>query len=195
MKIVDHWLDTATRITLPGRGNMPTRRFLVQHATEGWADGVEVMRSRNVSAHFLIQRDGQIIQCVPCNQIAYHAGRSQWRDPNTGKMYDGLKSCSIGIKHANIMDLERENYPSTMGAMAGKPIPRVTINGKKWEIYTEAQLAASEALSKVLVEHYHLDDIVGHRDISPGRKSDPGDAYPLARIRQVCGFTKPLAHL
>jgi len=192
VRIVDHWLEGATRSPLATGGDMPIRRFLVEHCTEGWADGVEVMKSRGVSAHFLIQRDGKIIQCVPCNKIAYHAGQSKWKDPKTGKVYTGLNSCSIGVEFANIGDLVRATYPSTMGDLAGKPIPRVEINGKKWEVYTEAQLAAGEALSQCLVEHYHLDDLVGHYHISPGRKIDPGPAFPMARYRTACGFPEAI---
>lgn len=191
----DHWLEGVKRVPLVSGGRMSIRRFLVCHCTEGWADAIEVMKSRGVSCHFTIQRDGEIIQSVPCNFVAYHAGASKWRDPNTGILYDGLNSCSIGIEFANIMDLEREKYPSTMGDLAGKPIPRVHIGGKDYEVYPEAQIAAGEALSKALVEKYHLDDITVHMAISPGRKSDPGPAMNLTRIRHACGFTAPLAHL
>lgn len=184
----DHWLEGVKRMPLVTGGSMPVRRFLVEHCTEGWADGVEVMKNRGVSCHFLIQRDGEIIQCVPCNKVAYHAGQSSWKDSSTGKLYTGLNSCAIGIEFANVADLVRENYPSTMGTLAGKGIPRTRIEGKDWETYPETQLAAGEALSKCLVERYNLDDLVGHYHISPGRKIDPGPAFPMGRFRVACGF-------
>jgi N-acetylmuramoyl-L-alanine amidase len=191
----DHWLEGVKRDILPPRGAMPIRRFLVQHFTAGWADAVAVMRSRGVSAHFVVQRDGEIIQCVPCNQAAYHAGQSRWKDPKTGKVYTGLNSCSIGIEIANCGDLQRERFPSTMGPpLAGTPIPRLRAahkNGggiREWEVYPEAQLLAVEELSRALVARYNLDDLVGHDDIAPTRKADPGPAFPLARMRVACGF-------
>jgi len=188
----DHWLEGVIRKPLSMGGAMNTRRFLVEHASEGWADAIEVMKSRGVSCHFTIQRDGTIIQSVPCNHVAYHAGQSKWRDPNTRVLYDGLNSCAIGIEYANIMDLVRDKYPSTMGVLAGHPIPRVHLGGKDWEVYPEVQIAVGEALSKALVEHYHLDDVVTHAHISPGRKRDAGPAFPLERIRKACGYLKPL---
>lgn len=198
----DHWLEGATRDPLPGRGAMPVPRFLVEHFTGGWADGVSVMRERGVSAHFLVQRDGKIIQCVPCNQIAHHAGESKWRDPNTGKIYSGLNSCSIGIEIANCGDLERDLYPSTMGKpLAGTPIPRLKAKHKiggpirSWEVFPPAQLAAVEALSAALVRRYNLGDVIGHDDISPGRKVDPGPSFDMLGVREFCGFTAPVPRI
>jgi len=191
----DHWLESVRRDPLPSRGAMPVRRFLVQHFTGGWADAVQVMRGRGVSAHFVVQRDGTVIQCVPCNQIAYHAGRSRWTDPKTGRVFHNLNSCSIGIEIANCGDIDREKFPGTMGPpLAGTPIPRVRAahkNGgpvRAWEAYAPAQIAAVKELSRALVDRYKLDDIVGHDDIAPDRKSDPGPAFPLADIRLACGF-------
>lgn len=194
----DHWLEGVKRERLPGRGEMNVRRFLVHHFTGGWTDAAGVMRERGVSAHFVVQRDGTIIQCVPCNQIAYHAGKSKWRDPKTGREFSGLNTCSIGIEIENCGDLPRELYPSTMGDLAGKIVPRLIASHPhggpvtRWELYPEAQLAAVEALSKVLVARYNLDDLVGHQDISRGRKTDPGPAFPLNRMRKACNFQTPL---
>jgi N-acetylmuramoyl-L-alanine amidase len=58
----------------------------------------------------------------------------------------------------------------------------------QWEAYTLAQLAACEQVAKALVTRYKLDDIVGHDDIAPTRKNDPGPAFPMASLRQSCGY-------
>ena len=65
----------------------------------------------------------------------------------------------------------------------------------EWECYPPAQLAACEAVSKLLVSRYHLDDLIGHDDCAPDRKVDPGPAFPMAALRQYCGFPAALPRL
>jgi N-acetylmuramoyl-L-alanine amidase len=43
-------------------------------------------------------------------------------------------------------------------------------------------------VSKLLVERYNLDDLIGHEDIAPSRKTDPGPAFPMANLRVACNF-------
>lgn len=200
----DHWLDVAKRVPIPGGAPMKIRRFLVEHFTGGWSaeSSIESMKKAGLSAHFVVDRDGTIFQCRPCNVTAGHAGVSQWRDPKTGILYTGLNACSIGVEIANCGDLEANRYPAyKMGTLAGRAIPRLVARHKnggverRWEEYPEAQIAAVEALSKACVVRYNLDDVVGHDDIAPKRKTDPGPAFPMIRIRKFCGFTKPLASL
>jgi N-acetylmuramoyl-L-alanine amidase len=185
----DHWLDTAKREEIAGGATMAIRRFLVIHFTAGAfaQSSITWWRKLNngVCAHFVIDRDGTIYQCRPCNRTAGHAGSSKWRDPKTGITYIGLNSCSIGIELANGGDA----FPQKFSKL--RPIFAAHKNGgkaKEWEQYTPAQIAACEELSKVLVDHYHLDDVVGHEDIAPDRKSDPGPAFPMLQLREACGF-------
>jgi N-acetyl-anhydromuramyl-L-alanine amidase AmpD len=204
----DHWIEGVKRQPLAGGSVMDTRRFLVIHFTAGWGaqtsvDFWKTPAANGANAHVIIDRDGSIIQCRPFNRTCGHAGKSQWRDSNNGgKLYTGLNACSIGIELANCGDLQRDAYPSTAGpGFSGKPIPRLTERHKNggriasWEVYPPAQLAACEALSRALVERYHLDDVLGHEDCSPDRKSDPGPAFPMQVLRNSCGFTGPLAKL
>jgi N-acetylmuramoyl-L-alanine amidase len=191
---VDHWLDTATRIELPGRGQMPVRRFLVWHHTAGATgrSSIESMKENGLSAHFVVERDGEIIQCVPCNQVAYHAGKSRWKDPNTGNLYVGLNTCSIGIEIANGGSDFPRRFSKLAPLVAKHRDEDVT---REWETYPEAQLAAVEALSKVLVARYKLDSALGHEDCSRGRKTDPGPAFPKERMVRACGFGYPLPRI
>lgn len=110
MKITDdHWLEGATRILIKGGSPMNVRRFLVMHFTAG-ATALSSIRfwqtpaAQGASAHLVIDRDGTIYQCRPFNVTCGHAGVSSWVDPNTGKKYTGLNSCSIGIELANAGD-------------------------------------------------------------------------------------------
>jgi len=186
----DHWLDIAKRVHLKGGSDMLVRRFLVIHFTAGasalssiswWQDP----KARGASAHFVIDRDGAIYQCRPCNKTAGHAGSSAWRDPKTKKYYTNLNSCSIGIELVNGGNV----YPTKFSDIP--PTKAAHKNGgsvKDWETYSSAQLAACEMLSRVLCERYNLDDVVGHDDIAPNRKVDPGPAFPMELLRKACGF-------
>lgn len=183
----DHWLDTAIREPLPGGSAMPIRRFLVIHFTSGATakSSINFWRTpdaKGASAHIVIDRDGTIYQCRPFNTTCGHAGKSKWMG------FDGLNSCSIGIELANAGD----DVPL---AKRWTNLPLVTAKHKhggplkEWEAYPAAQVATCEALSKVLVARYKLDAVVGHDDISPGRKSDPGPAFDLKALQKACGLT------
>ena len=186
----DHWLSSAKRLPLPGGAAMPVRRFLVIHFTAGASalSSVEYWKTpaaQGACAHVVIDRDGSVLQCRPFNVTCGHAGKSTWRDPGTGKRYDGLNSCSIGIELANGGD----SFPTRFSALP--PLKARHKHGGplcEWESYTPQQLATCEELAKALVARYHLDDVIGHDDIAPDRKNDPGPAFPMAALRTACGF-------
>ncbi len=191
MKITDdHWLDVAKRVPLPGGSEMPTRRFLVIHFTAGASarssiDFWKTPEAKGASAQIVIDRDGTIYQCRPFNRTAGHAGASSWRDPKTRRQFAGLNACSIGIELANGGD----SYPTKFSTL--EPVTARHKNGgpiTRWERYTPEQIAAVTELSRVLVARYHLDDVVGHEDIAPNRKNDPGPAFPMQQLREACGF-------
>jgi AmpD protein len=103
----------------------------------------EQLRDVRVSSHFLVRRDGQIVQFVPCSKRAWHAGASTWC---------GRARCndfSIGIE----------------------------LEGSDFEPFTESQYAALLRLTRYLKRTYPIRDIVGHSDIAPERKTDPGPFF------------------
>lgn len=185
----DHWLETAKRRVILGGATMAIRRFLVIHFTAGASalSSIEWWKEKGgtVCAHFVIDRDGTIYQCRPCNRTAGHAGSSSWNDPKSGILYHGLNACSIGIELANGGDAYPERFSNLSPTIAAHKNGGPT---KEWETYPSAQLAACEMLSKVLCDRYNLDDVVGHEDIAPNRKSDPGPAFPMRLLREACGF-------
>lgn len=186
----DHWLNGALRRPIAGGQAMPVRRFLVIHFTSGASaeSSIEFWRTpaaKGASAHLVIDRDGTVYQTRPFNLTCGHAGKSSW------KGFSGLNSCSIGIELANAGDSEAL-------AKRWSKLPLVEAKHKnggpvqKWESYPVAQLAACEAVAKALVERYKLDDVVGHEDIAPSRKNDPGPLFPMKTLRLACGFTGEL---
>lgn len=184
-----HLLDTARQAIIHGGAEMVVRRFLVIHFTAGASAQSSIdwwkKLANGICAHLVIDRDGTIYQCRPFNRTAGHAGTSRWRDPNTGKCYGGLNSCSIGIELANGGD----SYPAKFTTL--KPTlakHKHQSKEKLWETYSPLQLAACTQVSKLLCQHYNLDDLIGHDDIAPDRKLDPGPAFPMQVLRQACGF-------
>ena len=157
------------------------------------------------SAHFVVDRDGSVTQVVPFNRVAWHCGRSQWR-AWTGEMRFDLNAYAIGIELVNPGKL------STLGTAHatawnegtvevdrwqtwyGKDWPEykaVQVGGGWWATYPEAQVNATIALLEILQRELQwsldieLKEIIGHSDIAPGRKQDPGQAWPMARAKAV----------
>ncbi len=112
---------------------------------------LKTMKDLKVSSHLYIRRDGEVIQFVPFDLRAWHAGESQ---------FQGRKNCndfSIGIE----------------------------LEGSDKEIYTEIQykklIDTIKRLKKLYPAITH-ERIVGHSDIAPGRKTDPGPFFEWARL-------------
>lgn len=106
---------------------------------------IEKMR---VSAHFLIRRDGELIQFVSCAMRGWHAGVSQWM----GR--DKCNDFSIGIE----------------------------LEGCDWIPFEEAQYCTLTALVKELRRLYPIEAVVGHNEIAPLRKTDPGALFDWSRL-------------
>lgn len=110
-----------------------------------------------VSAHYLIAEDGQIIRLVDEDKRAWHAGRSHWRT------IDDVNSASIGIEIVN------------PGHEFGyRPFP-------------VAQIDALIPLMQQISLRYKITrgNVVGHSDIAPARKQDPGELFPWERLARL----------
>lgn len=173
----------------PNIGGALKPRFLVIHFT---ASGPEAdiaryfaRESASVSAHLVIRRDGSVTQCVPFNSVAWHAGKSQWTGKD-GARYSGLNNDAIGIEIENWGPLNKsaDGWISWTGATVGgsKVIEARHKFGMPdcgWEVFTPAQFETSAAAARAICAEYAIEDIVGHDDIAPGRKSDPGPAWDM----------------
>lgn len=168
-------------------------KIVVTHFTAGGsaASSANWFASRdntNSSAHVVIDRDGTIIQCVNFGEVAWHAGKSTWRD------IVGLNKHSIGIEIANWGALRggANGWCNAAGQRIENVVMAVHRNGNPdgsrtpigWEAYPEAQFEATVALVRAMRAVYPIAEIVGHDDIAPVRKSDPGPAFDMVRFRQ-----------
>lgn len=104
-----------------------------------------------VSAHFLVRRDGELIQFVPCSLRAWHAGASNWM---------GRENCnnfSIGVE----------------------------LEGCDQRPFEDAQYLTLNQLLAELGQCYAIEGVVGHSDIAPGRKTDPGPCFDWHRVHDA----------
>jgi N-acetylmuramoyl-L-alanine amidase len=138
------------------------------------------------SAHLVIGRNGEIFQLVPFNKIAWHAGKSSYG----GK--SGFNNFSIGIEldNAGVLTKTGNDFQSWFGKkyMQSEVMEGVHRNESQprfWHIYTEKQLEVNEEVTRLILDKYKsIVNILGHEEISPGRKQDPGPAFPLDRFRR-----------
>lgn len=137
------------------------------------------------SAHLVIGRDRKITQLTPFNTITWHAGRSEYE----GRI--GFNKYSIGIEIDNAGQLTKCNggYKAWFGKIYPEEevieaVHRNESTPAYWHLYTEEQITIVHDICINLVETYGISRILGHEEISPNRKSDPGPAFPLDKLRE-----------
>ena len=188
MKIRNHWLQAVAHEETPNKGGPIEPQYLVFHFTAGRNAQASIDWLCNpqaqASAHLVVGRDGSITQLAPFNVKTWHAGVSHWEG------LTGLNNYSIGIEMDNAGRLTKSGSTYRAWFQAEYPEEEVLQAKHKfeqdlsyWHTYTEAQIEKALELASILVSTYELRDIVGHDDIAPGRKNDPGPAFPLANIR------------
>ena len=138
-------------------------RFLVMHYTQGnEARSLAVLTGDDVSVHYVVPdnppiENGEpvVYQLVPESERAWHAGQSEWQGTTE------LNAASIGIENVNVGPID-------------------TPQGRTWQPYPPAQVDALVKLAKDIVTRYKIPPtrVVGHSDIAPQRKTDPGPAFP-----------------
>jgi N-acetylmuramoyl-L-alanine amidase len=143
---------------------------LIIHYTAGNLNGsLDILSSSKASVHLVIDRDGTIYQMVPFNKAAAHAGYSVWNEVSAG-----FNSRSIGIEIINMgYDVKNVNTNNIITVAHKHKFVKQT----KWEKYPKKQMEAVITVSKILFSHYKLHSVLGHDDISAGRKQDPGPAF------------------
>lgn len=165
------------------------RLAIVMHFTagRGFAQSCDWLCSpkSRASAHLVIGRGGEVAQLVPFNRRAWHAGSSQWAFGN-GTAVSGLNSYSLGIELDNFGHLQHR--ASGWHTYWGQRVPDddvvVALDGTGWHAYSEAQLDRAFEVCEALVDAYPaIRELLGHSDIAPRRKVDPGPAFPMISFR------------
>ena len=129
-------------------------KYLIVHYTGMQSERVSLKRLKNpnskVSCHYFIKRDGNIYKMIDDNKIAWHAGKSKWKNVRN------LNKYSIGIEIQN-----KGHF----------------IN---YQTFTKKQIFSSIILIKSLLKKYKIkkNNVLGHSDIAPLRKKDPGEKFP-----------------
>ena len=133
-------------------------RFIIFHYTGMQSEIESIKRLKNtkfkVSCHYLISRNGDVTQMVKDNRVAWHAGKSKW------KKFNDLNYNSIGIELVN------------KGHKFG------------YQKFPSSQMKSLVNLCKNLKNKYDIktENFLGHSDIAPLRKIDPGEKFPWEKL-------------
>ena len=131
-------------------------QFLVLHFTSSdFPSALRELTVGSVSSHYLVDTDGTIYRLVPEEKRAWHAGLSAWRG------YTMLNGNSIGIEIVNRGDRLGE-----------------------WQEFPKAQMDAVVELVRWIVKRHDIrpERVIGHSDIAPQRRVDPGPRFPWQRL-------------
>lgn len=202
MKIQDHRLIASyvEHLSSPNHSGAlatgePDTLILHYTAMGSTASAVRLLMDprRQVSAHLVVGRDGRIWQLLPFDTIGWHAGRSRWGDRSE------FNRCSIGIEIDNAGRLhERDGklYSWFEREIARQEAVQATHRHETevcwWQKFPDLQLQRVEQLCEVLAATYSLQLILGHEEVAPQRKADPGPAFPLDALRhRILGQDTP----
>ena len=150
-----------------------------------------------VSAHYVVGRDGQVVQMVQEHEKAWHAGVASLEgDPRVNSVSIGIELVNWGeLKKSGELDfycwpeeftrrydIDKFGMPEAFDKYVDGKLTRTY-----WAPYPEAQLSAVIKLCQEIAQRYQditPERILGHEDVSPTRKNDPGPALDIGRIRR-----------
>jgi len=139
-------------------------RFIVLHYTVSASSrALSLLSQGEVSSHYLVTDDEppRVYRLVDESRAAWHAGQSEWRG------YTWLNSSSIGIEIVN-----------------RGPVGTAADGAPAWQPYRPSQIEAVKALVRDIAGRHGIapENIVGHSDIAPLRKQDPGPLFPWREL-------------
>ena len=138
----------------PKKRNIKQIKFIIFHYTGMKKESEAIKKLTNIQSevgcHYFIKNNGDIVTLVPDLYVAWHAGKSLWKN------YKSLNKNSIGIEISN---------PG---------------HQHKYKKFSNKQISSLLRLSKFLIKKYKINskNILGHSDIAPDRKKDPGEKFP-----------------
>lgn len=136
----------------------------------------------DVSAHLVISRDGGIIQILPFDTMAWHAGESEYEGRTNLNRY------SIGIEVDNAGELHRRNgkfYSWFNKEYMPDEVYTDCVNGRAcyWHNYTMQQFETLLHVCRLLISEYPIRQVLRHSDVTT-RKLDPGPAFPFEEFKE-----------
>ena len=143
-------------------------KFVILHYT-GMKNELSALKrlcdkKSKVSAHYFIKQNGEVINLVPDLYEAWHAGKSLWKN------FKSINRYSIGIEISN---------PG---------------HDNGYKNFSSKQILSITKLIKFLISKYHIkySNILGHSDIAPSRKKDPGEKFPWSLLakKKLCLWHK-----
>jgi N-acetylmuramoyl-L-alanine amidase len=148
--------------TYTAKGQSSRARFLVLHYTvSDRPSSIKILTEQQVSAHYLVTDDAKpvIYNLVDEKNAAWHAGNSSWKN------FTQLNNSSIGIEIVN-------------------PGWKDTPNGRVYAPFPQSQIDAIIPLVRDIVARHHIapENVLGHSDIAPLRKQDPGPMFPWKQV-------------
>jgi N-acetyl-anhydromuramyl-L-alanine amidase AmpD len=172
-------------------------RYVIIHFTTGTNMMQTVHTFLNpesgVSSHLLVGREGRVVQFVPFNKIAFHAGQSTWEgETNLNRFAIGIEVDNAGFLRTTPKGFKRKN----------KLIPIEQVKSKKhwkedfvrpWQTFTDEQVQVVRKIVQALREQYPtIQEIVGHDMVNLVNRLDPGPFYPLGELREaILGSPQP----
>ena len=158
------WLKITTNYSLnfnTSKRQKKNIKYLIIHYT-GMKNELSALNKltdpkSKVSAHYFIKKNGKIINLVPDLYEAWHAGKSNWKN------IQSLNRNSIGIE---IQNSGHENF---------------------YEKFSNRQINSVKKLLRFLIKRYRINrkNVLGHSDIAPDRKKDPGEKFPWKELAKV----------
>ena len=162
MRVIDVFSNNFDKIS----GKKRRIKFIILHYTgmQSTIESISRLKSAKskVSCHYLISKNGHIYRLVSEKNVAWHSGKSRWRE------FVNLNTCSVGI------EIQNKGH------------------GKNYEMYDVKQINAVKNLCKKLRKKYKIPfkNILGHSDIAPLRKKDPGEKFPWNSIIYIPSIKK-----
>ena len=133
-------------------------KFIIIHYT-GMSNQLSALNrlcdiKAKVSAHYFIKKNGSVLNLVPPLYEAWHAGKSSWRSLKS------LNKYSLGIEIQN------------------------SGHDNKYENFSQKQITSTKKLLRYLIKKYkvNLKNVLGHSDVAPDRKKDPGEKFPWKEL-------------
>jgi len=179
-------------------------RYIILHWTAGGPGHTSVDWCKNpesnVSYHFVICRNGDVVQMVSLDNVAWHAGKSEWKGQKD------LNKNSIGIGLANWGPLRQDGTTGLFHPYnpkyKGSIIPPKSVYQERPEIedsvyvyferYTTPQFYSLGLIIHALCQSLPIVDVLGHSDVAPTRKIDPGPALDMELLKRFAMIARRL---